>query len=184
MKFLGNDIFGTLTEPCVGSGGGVIRQFYDSSGDYGVKVARDIAWGGRFMRVGGNAQWRNDVGLLTGGYLLHSIRRNNVDNILVNRGKPVVRYSQQLMLEAACKWQPNGSPFVRAQISSNLFFNDVPVTYNAGTSGSLAAATRSSRSACAPGFEPGHDGRAAAVPPLIHPRIVPVPAGPGWLTVA
>ena len=101
LKFRGNDIFGTLIEPCAGSGGGVIRQFYDSSGDYGVDVAREIAWSGRFMQVGGNAQWRNDVWLLTGGYLFYSIRRHNVDNILANRGNPVVRHNHQLMLEAA-----------------------------------------------------------------------------------
>ena len=136
---MGNDIFGTLIEPCAGSGGAVIRQFYDSSGDYGVDVAREIAWSGRFMQVGGNAQWRNDVWLLTGGYLFYSIRRHNVDHILANRGNPVVRHNHQWMLEAAYKWQPNWSPFVRAQLSSNLFFNDVPVTYNASTSGSFGS---------------------------------------------
>ena len=59
------------------------------------------------MQVGGNAQWRNDVWLLTGGYLYYSIRRHNVDNILARRGNPVVRHNHQWMLEAACKWQPN-----------------------------------------------------------------------------
>lgn len=137
LKFRGNDIFGTLIEPCAGSGGGVIRQFYDSSGDYGVDVAREIAWSGRFMQVGGNAQWRNDAWLLTGGYLYYSIRRDDVDDILARRGNPVVRHNHQLMVEAAYKLHPNWSPFVRAQISSNLFFNDVPVTYNASTSGSF-----------------------------------------------
>jgi hypothetical protein len=139
LKFQGNDIFGQLIEPCAGSGGGVIRQFYDSSGDYGVDVAREIAWSGRFLQAGGNAQWRNDAWVLTGGYLFYSIRRDNVDDILASRGNPVVRRNHQLMVEAAYKWHPTWSPFVRAQISSNLFFNDVPVTYNASTSGSFSS---------------------------------------------
>ena len=139
LKFRGNDIFGTLSEPCTGGGGGVIRQFYDSSGDYGVDVAREIAWSGRFMQIGGNAQWRNGAWSLTGGYLFFTIRRDNVDNILASRGKPVVRHNHQLMLEAAYGLQPNWSPFVRAQVSSNLFFNDVPVTYNTSTSGSFGS---------------------------------------------
>jgi hypothetical protein len=137
LKFTGNDIFGNLIEPCTGGGGAVIRQFYDSSGDYGVDVAREIAWSGRFMQAGGNAQWRNDAWLLTGGYLFYSIRRDDVDDILAKRGNPVVRHNHQLMVEAAYKVNPTWSPFVRAQISSNLFFNDVPVTYNASTSGSF-----------------------------------------------
>jgi len=117
----------------------VIKQFDDSSGDYGVDVAREIALSGRFMQVGGNAQWRNDAWSLIGGYIFYSIRRDDVDDILARRGNPVVRHNHQWMLEAAYKWQPNWSPFVRAQISSNLFFNDVPVTYNTSTSGSFGS---------------------------------------------
>ena len=146
LKVRGNDIFGTLTEPCAGSGGGVIRQCYDSSGDGGADVARQFAWSGRFMQVGRNAQWHNHVGLLNGVYLFHSLRRNNVDNILVVRGNPLVHQNHPLvhqnhplMLEAAYKWQPNESLFMRAQVSSNLYFNDLPVTYNASTSGSFGS---------------------------------------------
>ena len=77
--------------------------------------------------------------MLTGGYLFYGIWRNHVGHILANRGNPVVRHNHQWMLEAAYKLQPNWSPFVRAQLSSNLFFNDVPVTYNASTSGSFGS---------------------------------------------
>ena len=50
------------------------------------------------------------------------------------------RHNHQLMFEAAYKLHANWSPFIRAQISSNLFFNDIPVTYNASTSGSFGTA--------------------------------------------
>lgn len=43
LKLRGNDIFGTLIEPCAGSGGGLIRWFFDSSGDDGAGIAREIA---------------------------------------------------------------------------------------------------------------------------------------------
>jgi len=140
LQFTGNDIFGNLIEPCSGSGGAVIKQFYDSSGDYGVDVAREIAWSGRFMQAGVNAQWRNDVWSLAGGYLYYTIKRDDVDDILASRGNPVYRHNHQLMFEAAYKVHPNLSPFIRAQINSNLFFNDIPVTYNASTSGSFGTA--------------------------------------------
>ncbi len=140
LQFTGNDIFGNLIEPCAGSGGAVIRQFYDRSGDYGVDVAREIAWSGRFMQVGVNAQWHNDVWSLVGGYLFYTIEREDVDAILARRGNPVYRRNHQLMFEAAYKLHPNWSPFIRAQINSNLFFNDIPVTYNSSTSSSFGTA--------------------------------------------
>lgn len=140
LQFTGNDIFGNLIEPCAGSGGAVIRQFYDSSGAYGVDVARELAWSGRFMQAGVNAQWRDDAWSLAGGYLFYKIRREDVDDILASRGNPVYRHNHQLMFEAAYKLNPRWSPFVRAQINSNLFFNDIPVTYNASTSGSFGTA--------------------------------------------
>ncbi|MBL8352975.1 MAG: hypothetical protein JNL87_21980 [Burkholderiaceae bacterium] len=140
LQFTGNDIFGTLIEPCAGSGGAVIRQFYDSSGDYGVDVAREIAWSGRFMQFGANAQWRDGPWSVAGGYLFYTIRRDDVDDILARRGNPVYRHNHQLMFEAAYKLNPNWSPFARAQINSNLFFNDIPVTYNASTSSSFGTA--------------------------------------------
>lgn len=140
LQFTGNDIFGNLIEPCAGSGGAVIRQFYDSSGAYGVDVARELAWSGRFMQAGVNAQWRDDAWSLAGGYLFYKIRREDVDDILASRGNPVYRHNHQLMFEAAYRLNPRWSPFVRAQINSNLFFNDIPVTYNASTSGSFGTA--------------------------------------------
>jgi hypothetical protein len=140
LKFNGNDIFGNLIEPCAGSGGAVIRQFYDSSGDYGVDVAREIAWSGRFVQVGANAHWRNDAWSLAAGYLFYTIEREHVDDILAGRGNPVYRRNHQLMFEAAYKMHPTWSPFIRAQINSNLFFNEIPVTYNSSTSSSFGTA--------------------------------------------
>lgn len=137
LAFNGNDIFGTLAAPCNDTGGGVITQFYDRSGDYGVDVAREIAWGGRFLQAGLNARWRSGRWSLAGGYLLHSVRRDDVDAILARRGNPVYRQNQRIVLEAAYLAHPSWSPFVRLQVSNHLFFDEIPVTYNASTSGSF-----------------------------------------------
>ena len=139
LTFNGNDIFGNLAAPCQGTGGGVIRQFYDSSGAYGVDVAREIAWQGRCAQVGASAQWRSGPWAVAGAYLFHAARREDVDDILASRGDPVHRENHQLMLEAAYRLHPNWSPFLRAQVNSNLFFNDIPVTYNTSTSGSFGS---------------------------------------------
>ncbi len=137
LVFTGNDIFGTLARACTGSGGGVIRQFYDSSGDYGVDVAREIAWGGRFLQAGANVRWLQGDWQLAGGYLFHTMRRDHVDAVLARRGDPVHRHNHVFMAEAAWRLRPQVSLFGRAQISSNLFMQDIPVTYNASTSGSF-----------------------------------------------
>lgn len=137
LLFTGNDIFGTLARPCTGSGGGVIRQFFDSSGDYGVDVANEIAWAGRYMQLGANVRWLRGDWQLAGGYLFHRMRREQVDTILARRGDPVHRHSHVFLAEAAYRLWPQLSVFGRAQISSHLFLHDMPVTYNASTSGSF-----------------------------------------------
>ena len=139
LIFTGNDIFGELASPCTGTGVGVIRQFFDSSGDYGVDVAKEIAWRSRFVQAGINARWRSGAWTVLGGYLLHSVKREDVDDILARRGDPVHRHNHQITLDAAYQASAHWSPFVRAQISSNLFLNDIPVTYNSSTSGSFGS---------------------------------------------
>ena len=133
LAFNGNDIFGTLMPPC-DAGGGVITQFYDSSGEYGVDVAHEIAWRGRFAQAGLNAAWRSGPWTLRGGYLFHAVQRESVDDILAARGDPVHRHNHLVALQGDYAVSENLALFLRTQVSSNLFFNDIPVTYNSSTS--------------------------------------------------
>jgi hypothetical protein len=133
LTFTGNDIFGELAKPCNVSGG-VITQFFDSSGDYGVDVAKEIAWRGYFMQAGIGARWQRGDWTLSGGYLFHQVKRRDVDDILDKRGGPVHRNNHLFTAEAAYRLQSNLSVFGRAQVNSNLFFDDMPVTYNTSTS--------------------------------------------------
>ena len=132
LSFNGNDIFGTLAEPC-NVPGGVIQQFYDSSGDYGVDVAKEIAWRGSFVQAGVNGSWRNDPWTLLGGYLYHAVRRQAVDDILATRGKRSFTHNHNITLEADYRVNTLLTAFVRTQLSTNLFLNDIPVTYNTST---------------------------------------------------
>jgi hypothetical protein len=138
LTFTGNDIFGQLIEPC-DSTDGVIRQFFDSSGDYGVDVAREIAWSGHFWQAGVNARWQGLRWAWMGGVMLHQASRNGVDDILARRGKPVHRRNVLLALEARYSVTPALALFARTQASSRLFFNDLPVSYNSNTSGSFGS---------------------------------------------
>ena len=132
LIFSGNDIFGTLIPPCAVTGG-IIQQFFDSSGDYGVDVAKEIAWRGSFMQLGVNSAWRSGPWTLQGGYLLHVVRREAVDAILASRGKAAHTQNHNITLEADYRFHSHVSVFSRTQFSSNLFFNDIPVTYNSST---------------------------------------------------
>lgn len=138
LAFNGNDIFGTLVEPCTtATSVGVIRQFYDSSGEYGVDVANEIAWSGRYQQLGLGLGWRTGAWTLRGAVLAHRVNRVAVDDILARRGDPVHRSSELLSLQAEYHWNPQWTLLLRTQISSNLFLSEMPVTYNSSTSDSF-----------------------------------------------
>jgi hypothetical protein len=134
LTFTGNDIFGNLAGPCVSTGGGVIRQFFDSSGDYGVDVANEIAWRGSYVQVGVGAAWRNGPWQAKLGYVVHAARRDAVDDILARRGDPSYRQNRTLVLDGAYAFTPQLSGWARLHIGSNLFLDEIPVTYNSTTS--------------------------------------------------
>jgi hypothetical protein len=133
LLFNGNDIYGNLAKECTATGG-VIQQFYDSSGAYGVDVAPEIAWRGQFWQVGGSAFWKGDIWSYKAGYLFHAVHREAVDRILASRDKPHYEQNHTVLLEAAYRLWPQWQLFGRAQLSSNLFFSEIPVTYNTSTS--------------------------------------------------
>ena len=133
VSFNGNDIFGTLAQPCT-AGGAVIQQFYDSSGTYGVDVAKEIAWQGSFFQLGVNSSWRSGPWKWMGGYLVHVVRRESVDTILATRGNPAYTQNQKITLAADYRFNAHLTAFTQVQLTSNLFFDDVPVTYNSATS--------------------------------------------------
>lgn len=132
VVFNGNNIYGTLIPPCSATGG-VIQQFYDSSGDYGVDVASEIAWRSVFFQAGVNGSWRRGPWTLKAGYLFHLVKREQVDDILKARGKEAFTQNHNITLQADYRVRPQLTLFARGQLTSNLFFNDIPVTYNSST---------------------------------------------------
>ena len=70
-----------------------------------------------------------------GGYLIHAVRRGSVDAILTSRGNPAYTQNQHISLGADYRFSAHLVAFARVQLTSNLFFDDVPVTYNSATAG-------------------------------------------------
>jgi len=133
LVFNGNDIYGSLAQDCNATGG-VIQQFYDSSGAYGVDVAPEIAWRGRFWQWGASLHWQGDPWSYKLGYLYHAVQREAVDSILASRGKPHFAQNHLVLLQSDYRISPNVYLLGRVQLSSNLFFSEMPVTYNSSTS--------------------------------------------------
>ena len=132
LTFNGNSMLGTLMHPCEVAGG-VIQQFYDSSGLYGVDIASEIAWLGSFVQTGINGVWQRGAWTYQAGYLLYVVQREAVDQILANRDKPSYTRNQNITLQATYRLQPHVSLFARGQLTSNMLLNDIPVTYNSST---------------------------------------------------
>ena len=132
VAFNGNNIYGTLIPPCNVSGA-VIQQFFDSSGAYGVDVANEIAWSGTFFQAGVNGSWHSGLWTLKAGYLFHVVKRERVDDILNSRGQEAYTKNHNVALQADYRVHPRVTLFARTQLTSNLFFNDIPVTYNSST---------------------------------------------------
>ncbi|MEI8168613.1 MAG: hypothetical protein WCG50_02985 [Rhodoferax sp.] len=122
LRFIGNSILGTCDQP--------FKQFLDSSGSYGVDVNKELGWRGNFIQVGANAAWRSGPWTLRGGYLFYAVQREAVDDILASRGWTVYNQSQNLLLEANYRFHPHLTAYARSQLSSTMFFNEMPVTYN------------------------------------------------------
>jgi len=131
LAFTGNAIYGTLASPC--NAGIYVQEIYDNSGRLGIDVANEIAWRGTFFQAGVNTQWQNGPWTVRAGYLFYLARREAVDAILASRNKASFTQNHNLSLEGSYRIQPHVQLLARGQFSSNLFFNDMPVTYNTST---------------------------------------------------
>ena len=105
----------------------------------GRDVAREIAWRGRFVQAGVNLRWRTGPWTVSGGYVYHRVRREAVDDILADRGRPVHTHNHGLTLQGDYRIDRRFSVFARAQLSIHLLFNEMPVTYNTSTSGTFGS---------------------------------------------
>jgi len=61
------------------------------------------------------------------------VQRDAVDAILASRKQTSYAQNHSIGLEASYRLQGNLQLFATGLISSNLFFNDIPITYNTST---------------------------------------------------
>ncbi|AGX88182.1 hypothetical protein [Candidatus Symbiobacter mobilis] len=132
VTFWGNTMLANLIPPC-NVGGIVMEQLYDRSGLYGVDIPTEIAWRGNFAQVGGNVQWQRGAWTFNVGYLYHYMRRNGVDGILAGRGARSYQRNEHLLFQASYPVRPGWTVYGRAQTTSHLLLDDIPVTYNSST---------------------------------------------------
>ena len=127
----------SISGQCVQNG--VIKsQFFDSSGEYGVDVVKELAWHGVFTQLGANARWRYENITLRAAYLYFSIQRDAVDQILNSRNKKPYVTNEVLTLDADYQLHKYLSVYGRGEFMTRLFFNDMPVMYNSSTSSNFS----------------------------------------------
>jgi hypothetical protein len=131
LAFTGNAVYGKLASPC--STPIHVLEIYDNSGRLGIDVANEIAWRGSFVQAGVNGSWRTGPWTMRAGYLFHMAQRESVDAILAARKQAAFTQNHNVTLEGSYRLNPSTQFFARGQLSSNLFFNDLPVTYNTST---------------------------------------------------
>ncbi len=131
LAFTGNAIYGTLASPC--NAGIYLTELYDNSGRLGIDVAKEIAWRGNFVQAGVNGSWHNGPWTLKAGYLFHMAQRESVDDILAARKLSSYTQNHTVVVESSYRFSTGLRGFARGQFSSNLFFNEMPVTYNTST---------------------------------------------------
>jgi hypothetical protein len=118
---VGNDILFTAAD----GSQRIVKNVYNPS---------ELSWRGNFAQLGVSTTWYHGPWTVRGGYLLYTIQRQTIDDILKSRGWSVVQQNKIVSLEAAYRLRPHMSVFARGQISSALIFNDMPVIYNAFSS--------------------------------------------------
>lgn len=131
LAFTGNAVYGVVASPC--STGIYVKEIYDNSGRLGIDVANEIAWHGSFVQAGVNARWQDGPWTWRAGYLFFMVQRDAVDAILASRKLASYTQNHSIGLEASYRVQANLQLFATGVISSNLFFNDIPVAYNSST---------------------------------------------------
>jgi hypothetical protein len=65
--------------------------------------------------------------------LFHVVKRKLVDDILTSRGEKAYTQNHNNSLQADYRVHPQLTLFALVKLTSNLFFNDIPVTYNSST---------------------------------------------------
>jgi hypothetical protein len=133
LVFNQNSIFGQCVQ------NGIVKsQFFDSSGEYGVDVVKELAWRGVFSQIGANVRWRYDNITLRAAYLYYRIQRDAVDQILASRNKKQYTVNEVMTVDADYQVHKYLSVYGRGEFMTHLFFNDMPVMYNSSTSSNFS----------------------------------------------
>jgi hypothetical protein len=132
LRFNGNAIFGSLAEPCK-TAGPVVEQFYDSSGDYGVDVDKELAWQGRFAHIGLSSTWQQGPWSVLAAYWYTTVQRGDVDAIVRSRGGTAYTENQRLTLQLDYRLAAHLKVFGRAELSNHLLLDTLALSYNAST---------------------------------------------------
>jgi hypothetical protein len=93
-----------------------------------------LSYTAKYIQLGGNLSWQNQVWSLAGGYQYTHHIRNDVDDAIASAGATPYKSNHILVGEVKRKLSSNTALMVRGQLMSNQFVGEVPFFYNQITS--------------------------------------------------
>ncbi|MDB5963122.1 MAG: hypothetical protein JWP59_4416 [Massilia sp.] len=120
----------TLASPCTAKV--VIDRFTQAAGAT-VDVYKEARYKSTFAQLGVTGEWHSGNWRARLGYQYQSIKRDDVDDIIENRGGTAYKHSHVLVTDVSYNIYKNVVLFARGQLMSNQFNGEVPLAYNSLT---------------------------------------------------
>lgn len=133
LAFGQTNVTGTLAQFCNASA--VVDRFTLANSSLGINVYNEAEYRARYLHAGVSAKWLTGNWQFRAGYDYQHVKRNNVDDIISQRGGKPVENNHTLIGEIMYRVTDNVSLFGRGQVMTKQFTGEIPFAYNSLTAG-------------------------------------------------
>lgn len=131
LSFGRTDVTGTRTQFCNASI--IVDRITVTNSTLGINVYNEAEYHARYMHGGLSAKWLTGNWQFRVGYDYHRVKRDNVDDVISQRGGKPVENNHTLIGELMYRVSDNVSLFGRGQIMARQFTGEIPFAYNSLT---------------------------------------------------
>jgi len=121
---------GELAQPCTAAV--VVTRFTIPYSDT-VDINKEARYHSSFAQAGFMADWHNVNWRVRGGYQFQYIKRDDVDDIIADRGGKAYKHNHVLVADVSYNAYKNVVVFLRGQFMTNQFNGEMPLAYNSLT---------------------------------------------------
>lgn len=120
----------TLAQPCSAP---IVVTRYAQPVSATVNANKEARYTASYYQAGAMASWRSNNWRVRGGYQYQTIKRSEIDGIILARGNTPYKNNHILVADVSYKVMSNMFVFVRGQYMKNQFNGEVPMAYNSLT---------------------------------------------------